>query len=185
MKQTQVADPWKNPPVGLIAVGEVLGTQGNKGEVKVSPLTDTLERWLELERVFIFTEDGKSKLFIDKVRFFKGLPIVKFREVNSISEAAVLQGAFLWLPEEERPLLPEGRFYLDQIIGLKVYSVNDRFLGIIEEILLTGANDVYILRGGEDREILLPALKSVVRLIDREKQTMRVDLPPGLLDGER
>ncbi|HBG15393.1 MAG TPA: 16S rRNA processing protein RimM, partial [Firmicutes bacterium] len=102
-----------------------------------------------------------------------------------ISEAAVLQGAFLWLPEEERPLLPEGRFYLDQIIGLKVYSVNDRFLGIIEEILLTGANDVYLLRGGEDGEILLPALKSVVRLIDREKQTMRVDLPPGLLDGER
>lgn len=184
MKAERRVDPRKNPPAGLIAVGKILATQGNKGEVKVVSLTDTLERWLELTRVFTVTTTGTNELFIEKVRFHRRLVIVKFREVESISTAEGLQGEILWLPEEERPRLPEGRFYLDELIGLKVYGLNDRFLGTVEEVIQTGANDVYIVRGGEDGEILLPAIKSVVRQVDTEKQIMRVKLLPGLLDGE-
>ena len=185
MKAGRRADPRKNPPPGLIAVGEILTTQGNKGEVKVATLTDTLERWLELTRVFIVTDTGTNELIIEKVRFFRGLVIIKFQGVDSISAAEGLQREFLWLPEEERPCLPEDRFYLDELIGLQVYGPNERFLGIVEEVLVTGANDVYIVRGGEVGEILLPAIKSVVRQVDTEKRIMRVKLLPGLLDGEK
>ncbi len=184
MKTGRRADPWQNPPPGLIAVGEVLTTQGNKGEVKVSPLTDNLERWLELTRVLRADGTGTNELWIENVRFFRGLVIVKFRGIDNISTAEELRGEFLWLPEEERPRLPEGRFYLDQLIGLKVYDLNGRFLGKIEEVLQTGANDVYIVRGGEEGEILLPAIKQVVRQVDTEQGFMHVELLPGLVDGE-
>ncbi|HHT49192.1 MAG TPA: 16S rRNA processing protein RimM [Firmicutes bacterium] len=185
MKQDRPFNPWSNPPESLIAVGEVLGTQGNRGEVKVASLTDHPERWLELERVLIFNEEDPQPLFLEKVRFFKGLVIVKFRGINDISGAEVLQGTFLWLPEAERPPLPPDRFYVDQIIGLKVYTLTGCFLGAVAQVLFTGGNDVYVLRGGTGGEILLPALKSVIRSVDLAAGIMRVELPPGLVDEDQ
>ena len=72
-------DPWRNPPAGMIAVGEVLTTQGNKGEVKVASLTDTFERWLELKRVMVYTDRGQEELFLEKVRAFKDLSLLNFK----------------------------------------------------------------------------------------------------------
>ncbi len=184
MKKDCPYNPWSNPPEGLVAVGEVLGTQGNRGEVKVASLTDQRERWLELTRVFIVDARGPQALFLETVRFFKGLVIVKFRGVDDISGAEVLQGMFLWLPEAERPSLPPDRFYVDQIIGLKVQNLTGCDLGVVEEVLFTGGNDVYVLRGGTYGEILLPALKSVVRSVDLATGIMWVELPPGLVDEE-
>ncbi|NLY90137.1 MAG: 16S rRNA processing protein RimM [Firmicutes bacterium] len=184
MKRNCPYDPWSNPPEGLVAVGEVLGTQGNRGEVKVASLTDRPERWLELERVFRVDARGPQALFLEKVRFFKGLVIVKFRGIDDISGAEVLQGTFLWLPETERPPLPPDRFYVDQIIGLKVQTLTGCFLGTVAQVLFTGGNDVYVLRGGTYGELLLPALKSVVRSVDLASGIMRVELPPGLIDEE-
>lgn len=184
MTKHRLYDPWRNPPAGMIAVGEVLGTQGNKGEVKVAALTDTYERWLELERVYVFVDGLQQALFLEKVRPFKGFVLVKFRGIDDISAAEVYQGAFLWLPETERPPLPPDRFYTDQVIGLRVETLTGRPLGRVAEVLFTGGNDVYVLRGGEDGEILLPALKSVVRTVDLEAGIMQVQLPPGLVDGE-
>jgi 16S rRNA processing protein RimM len=177
-------NPWRNPPVGLIAVGEILGTHGNKGEVKITALTDTSERWMELTRVFVDDEDGQCALFLEQVRFFKGLVLVKFRGIEDLTAAADLRGKFLWLPEAERPPLPPDRFYCDQIIGLRVETLTGRELGLVAQILFTGANDVYVLRGGPVGEILLPALKSVVREVNLEAGRIRVELPPGLVDEE-
>jgi 16S rRNA processing protein RimM len=184
MMKKRPYDPWRNPPPGMIAVGEVLTTQGNKGEVKVASLTDTFERWLELKRVMVYTDRGQEELFLEKVRAFKGFVIVKFQGVDDISAGEALQGAFLWLPEAERPPLPPDRFYVDQVLGLKVETMSGRPLGTVEQVLFTGGNDVYLLRGGADGEILLPALKSVVRFIDLEAGIMRVEWPPGLVDEE-
>ncbi|NLC53482.1 MAG: 16S rRNA processing protein RimM [Firmicutes bacterium] len=177
-------DPWRNPPAGMIAVGEVLTTQGNKGEVKVASLTDTFDRWLELERVLVYTDQGQKALFLEKVRAFKGFVIVKFRGIDDISAGEALRGTFLWLPEAERPPLPPDRFYVDQVLGLKVETMNGRPLGTVEQVLFTGGNDVYVVRGRESGEILLPALKSVVRFVDLKAGIMRVELPLGLVDEE-
>ncbi|NLM38123.1 MAG: 16S rRNA processing protein RimM [Firmicutes bacterium] len=177
-------DPWRNPPPGMIAVGEVLTTQGNKGEVKVASLTDTFERWLELERVFVYTDRGPKALFLEKARAFKGFVVVKFRGIDDLSAGEALRGAFLWLPEAERPPLPPDRFYIDQVLGLKVETLAGHPLGQVKEVLFTGGNDVYVIRGGEYGEFLLPALKSVVRFVDLQAGIMRVELPPGLLDED-
>lgn len=178
-------NPWRNPPVGLIAVGEIIGTHGNRGEVKIAALTDTSERWLELVRVFVVDEHGQRALFPEQVRFFKGLVLVQFRGIDDLSAAEALRGMFLWLPEAERPPLPPDRFYCDQIIGLQAETLTGRGLGMVAQILFTGANDVYVLRGGPVGDILLPALKSVVRDVDLEAGRIRVELPPGLVNEEK
>ncbi|HEY8392121.1 MAG TPA: ribosome maturation factor RimM [Capillibacterium sp.] len=184
MKKHPPYDPWSNPPEGLAAVGEVLTTQGNRGEVKVASLTDRPERWLELKRVYSVDEQGPRALFLERVRFLRGLVILKFQGIDDISGAEALRGTFLWLPETERPPLPPDRFYVDQIVGLKVQTLNGCDLGTVEKVLFTGANDVYVVRGGTYGELLLPALKSVVRAVDLAAGIMRVELPPGLVDDE-
>ena len=119
MSKSRPYDPWSNPPAGMIAVGEVLTTQGNKGEVKVASLTDTFERWLELKRVVVYTDRGPQELFLEKVRAFKGFIIVKFRGIDDISAGEALKGTFFWIPETERPPLPPDRFYVVKCSGLK------------------------------------------------------------------
>jgi 16S rRNA processing protein RimM len=186
-------NPWRacgraQPPADLAAVGEVLTTQGNKGEVKVRPLTDDPQRWSELTRVFFCRAEAREPLTVEHLRFSRGFVIVKFKELNGIAEAEKLRGGFLWIPLEERKPLPEGSYYHDQILGLSVLDETGSFLGKIEDILPTGANDVFVVRGGPHGEFLLPALKAVVLAVDLAAGTMTVRLPAGLVDeddGER
>jgi 16S rRNA processing protein RimM len=175
--------PWKNPPEGLISVGEVLTTQGNKGEVKVAPLTTDDERWHELKRVFACAKQEQIELNIEGVRFFRQFVIVKFREIQTVDEAERLRGLFLWIPKAERPPLPAGSYYLDELVGLSVYQETQEYLGTVAEVIPTGANDVYVLRGGPYGEILLPAIKSVVLAVDLSKGRMTAKLPAGLVEG--
>jgi len=176
--------PWRNPPADLAAVGEVLTTQGNKGEVKVRPLTDDPQRWSELTRVFFCRPGAREELTVERVRYFRGFVVVKFREINGIAEAEKLRGGFLWIPLAERRPLPEDSYYHDQILGLSVLDETGSFLGKVEDIFATGANDVYVVRGGPHGEFFLPALKSVVVAVDLAAGTMKVQLPAGLLDED-
>lgn|SRR5690554_6020734 len=176
--------PWRNPPEDLAAVGEVLTTQGNKGEVKVFPLTDEPQRWSELTRVYFCRADKREEFTVEQVRFFRRFVVVKFHEINGLAEAEELRGGFLWIPLTERKPLPAGRFYLDQILGLSVLDETGSFLGKVEDVLGTGANDVYVVRGGPYGEFLLPALKSVVFLVDPPAGVIKVRLPAGLVNGD-
>jgi len=174
--------PRRNPPEDLAAVGEILTTQGNKGEVKIFPLTDDPRRWKELTKVFCCRQDRREELTVERVRFFRHFVIVKFREINEPGQAEELRGLFLWIPRAERRKLPAGRYYLDEILGLSVFDEKDSFLGKVEDILATGANDVFIVRGGCYGEILLPALKSVVLSLDLTAGILKVRLPAGLVN---
>ncbi|MDW7650459.1 MAG: ribosome maturation factor RimM, partial [Bacillota bacterium] len=108
--------------------------------------------------------------------------IVRLEGVQTYEEANALVGSLLAIPLSERVELPAGSFYHDQIIGLAVYTVGGVCLGRVREVLETGANDVYIVRDEENgREVLIPALKTVVKAIDLEEGKMDVDPPEGLL----
>ncbi|HHU50801.1 MAG TPA: 16S rRNA processing protein RimM [Firmicutes bacterium] len=178
-----IPTPWQNPPAGLIAVGEVLTTRGVKGEVKVAPLTAYDGRWHELKRVLACSEREQIELTIENARFFRQFVLIKFCEIRTVEEAEQLKGLFLWIPKEERPPLPEGSYYLDELEGIRVYGESQEYLGTVTEVIPTGANDVYVLRGGPYGEILLPALKSVVLSVDLATGRMVVKLPAGLVEG--
>jgi len=93
-------------------------------------------------------------------------------------------GKTAFVSAEDRPPLPEGEYYHHQIIGLNVFDETGTSLGVVSEILETGANDVYVVAAAGGREILIPALKDVLLEINLEQKRMKVHLLPGLLDQE-
>jgi 16S rRNA processing protein RimM len=162
-------------------VGRVVNTHGSKGEVRVLPLTDEPSRFEELKTVYVQEGQGMKPLSIKTVRYHKGMVLLAFSEARDMSRAAALKGRFLQIPETELKPLPEGRYYIFQLVGLDVYE-GELYYGRIAEVLQPGSNDVYVVRDGANREILVPALEWVVRSVDLEANRMEVVLPPGLLD---
>lgn len=164
----------------LITIGEVVNTHGHRGAVRVLPLTDFPERFQDLQEVLVVRDGKRMTLHIERVSFHKRFVILSFREVPDMNAAERLRGALLQIPREQVRPLPEGRYYLFEIVGLQVFTVGGELLGTVVDVLQTGANDVYVIRSPAGRELLIPALKSVVQEISPEASRMVVDLPEGL-----
>ncbi|MCL6451862.1 MAG: ribosome maturation factor RimM [Acetobacteraceae bacterium] len=175
----------------LIAVGQVVAPHNPRGEVRVLPLTDFPERFLRTARVFVCPPGGGEPvpLRVEAARLHRGMVLLKLEGCGDMAAAERLRGSMLKVPEEELVPLEPGRYYVFQIVGLEVFTASGQCLGRVEEVLQTGANDVYVVRGrrgGRPVEVLLPALREVVRRVDLEAGRLVVELPPGLLgEGER
>ncbi|MGA1875466.1 MAG: ribosome maturation factor RimM [bacterium] len=166
----------------LVHIGKIINTHGTRGEVKVYPLTDFPERYRSLKEVFLTTTAPESEsLVIDKVRFQKGLIILKLRGYNTIDEAERLKGCAIGIPEDQVWPLGEDEYYYFQIIGLKVYTEAGLFLGTVESIFPTGSNDVYVVKK-DRKEYLIPATKEVIREINLEAKRIIIHPREGLLD---
>lgn len=107
------------------------------------------------------------------------MAILKLRGIDTREDAEGLAGVELEVPTEDVPPLPDGSYYHFQILDMEVWTSAGELLGIVVDILITGSNDVYVVRGG-DREILVPALEDVVLEVDVEGGRLTVDLPEGL-----
>ncbi len=168
-----------------IAVGRITRTQGHRGAVRVQPLTDFPERFYKMKTVRVSWEKGgeilSRQFTVDEVWEKGSFFVIKFKEVAGMDEAGELRGGYLEISREELVPLPEGSFYIFQIVGLKVYDHKRGFLGVVSDVLQTGANDVYVVETGAS-PILIPALKTVVTEVDIAGGRMTVELPEGLLD---
>lgn len=169
----------------MIAVGEVIAPQGNKGEVRVFSLTDFPDRFALLNSLTWQKGSAVIKLTLENSRRHKNLIVLKFTGYDNIPAAETLVGGILHIGRREAVKLPPGHYYFYEIIDLDVFSVQGEYLGKVREILRTGSNDVYVVRSGEEpgkqeREILLPATKEVVKEIDPAAGRMLVDLLEGL-----
>ncbi|MDD2420604.1 MAG: ribosome maturation factor RimM [Heliobacteriaceae bacterium] len=165
----------------LVRVGQIVGSQGLKGQVRVWPLTDNSKRFFELTRVFLEAKppDALRELNITGAYIHRRLVVVTFKEISDITAAAKLKGRYLTIPVTEVSPLPAGSYYHFQLEGLQVFTTTGQKLGDLTRILETGSNDVYVVQSA-GREILIPALKSVVLQVDVGKGTMVVSLPAGL-----
>ncbi|MGI9951072.1 ribosome maturation factor RimM [Moorellaceae bacterium AZ2] len=164
-----------------IAVGKVVSTHGHRGEVKVWPWTDFPERFRPGTRLFLHAQGGACLTVARSRRQGKSV-IVQFAEIQDLTAAEKLRGAILEVEPWEVEPLPPGRYYIFQLIGCRVYTEEGELLGELREVQQTGANDVFIVVTPEGKEILIPALKEVVREIDVGQKIIRVKLIPGLLD---
>ncbi len=174
------AEPGHEGPTHLI-VARVLAPWGHRGEVRAEVLTDFPQRFSGMERIFV--GDGKVPYRVESARLHKGNVVLKLEGVNTPDEAERLRGALLYVPVEEAVPLGEDEYYYHQIIGLEVWTADGRFLGRVTEILETGANDVYVAEK-DGREVLIPAVASVVQEVDLEHHRLVVSPPPGLLEEE-
>ena len=165
------------PRDGFRAVGLVERPRGLKGELKARPLTDFPERFAPGARVFIA---GEARTVVSSLWQKKG--VFFFVEgVASVEAAEALRGELIEVPEGERPRTEEPFWYLEEIEGLTVVDEAGAVLGVVREVLQTGANDVYVVARDAGRDLLVPALKDVVLEIDVAGGRMVVDLPDGLL----
>lgn len=164
-----------------ITVGEIVNTQGVRGEVRVLPTTDFPERFVQDKKITLFLKGQRSDYTIEKVWPHKKFIIIKFAETPDMTAAEKLKGGLLQVTPEELMPLPEGNYYIFQIVGLRVMDENGQELGKIVQVIQTGANDVYVVKREEGKDILIPAIRSVVKKIDVSGGKMEVELPEGLL----
>lgn len=165
-----------------LIVGQLVNTHGVKGELKATALTDDPQRFKKLKWVYIDKNGTLEKYNIVGIKFFKQFVILKFTGVDSIEAAEKLKGLYLKIDRANAVKLPKDSFFITDILGLKVYDENNMLLGELADVIQTGSNDVYIVKDTEGKEILIPALKSVVKEVALEEGRISVILPKGLLD---
>ena len=157
-----------------IVIGKLGAPHGIRGELRVIPLTDFPERFENLKQVYV--ED--ALLDIESVKYHKQFVIIKFKQCPVREEAARLTGRLIYIDKKDAVPLEEGEYYTFDIIGLEVFDVDGNTLGNVTEVLKTGSNDVYVVsQKGQAKQLLVPALKAVVKEIDIEKGRMVVDMP--------
>ena len=165
-----------------LRVGVISSTHGLKGEVKVFPTTDDMTRFQQLKEVLLDTGKESIPLQIERVKFFKNMVILKFKEYNDINEVEPLKGKDLLIQRDQAvPLGPNENFIVD-LIGLSVVTDEGEDFGVLVDILVTGANDVYVVKRPDGKEVLFPAISSCVLDVDLNKKLVTVHVLEGLLD---
>lgn len=155
---------------------------GVGGELKVRVLTDIPNRFAELEAVYV--GEAHTRRVIERVRPYKGdMILVKLEGIDDATTAETLRDADLSIPVSELAKLPPDSYYQHDIIGLRVFALDDRPLGTIVDIIVTGSNDVYVVKMDDGTQQLIPAIKEVIKHIDLIRHTMHIDPIPGLLDN--
>jgi len=166
----------------LLRVGVIANTHGIRGEVKVFPTTDEKERFKDLKKVILDMGKEQKVLEIQSVRFFKNLVILKFKGIDNINDIEMYKGKDLLVTREDAVPLEEGEYFIADLLDLDVYSDEDEKIGILYDVMQTGANDVYVVKTEEGKEILLPAIDECILDINLEESRMTVHIMEGLLD---
>lgn len=165
-----------------LIVGQIVNTHGVKGELKATVMTDDPHRFNDLDWVYVDKKGKLEKYNIKGVKFFKQFVILKFEGVDTMEAAEKFKGLYMKVDRANAVKLPKGSFFIADIIGLQVYDEKNELLGQISDVLQTGSNDVYIVKDEAGKELLIPALKSVVKEISIDDGRISVILPKGLLD---
>jgi 16S rRNA processing protein RimM len=166
-----------------LAVGQVVGVHGLRGELKVEVLTDDPRRFGQLKRVFLGLEnDEPVPRLLTGYRLHKGRALLQIEGCRDRTQAEALRGQLVQVPIEEAIPLEEDQYFEHQIMALEVWTVSGDFLGTVQEIIHTGANEVYVVRSAVPgaRETLIPAISDVVLKVDLEAGRILVELPQGL-----
>lgn len=167
----------------LALLGNIVSVRGLRGELKVFPHTDSPDFFSDIESVIVRdTSGGMVRMRIADARSDRGMTLIRFEGVNSRDKAEKLRGSEILLPAAEMPQLPDGRYYRFQIEGLAVRTNDGRHLGVIEEIMETGGNDVYVVRPERGQEILVPAIPDVIVNVDLEKGEMVIKPLEGMIE---
>jgi 16S rRNA processing protein RimM len=171
------------PEPCYLLVGRVLRPHGVRGELRIEIITDYPER-LAQHAHFYLAHPGSpaavQRYSVEGMRFHREVLLLKLSGCDDRNAADELRGMLVQIPVEEAVPLEEGEYYLFQLIGVQVETEQGERLGQVVEVIETGANDVYVVRGPRG-EVLLPAVDEVVLELDLESKRMVVRPLPGML----
>ncbi len=165
-------------------VGRIVKVQGTKGEVRIHLSEGGTDTFYQGNRVEVEDARGVRKSFtVKSSRVKKPLTIVSFQEIRSREEAEELVGSRVFVTPESLHPLPPDEFYWHQLQGLRVMTDQGDDLGVLEEIIPTGSNDVFVVRK-DGREVLIPATDEVIAHVDLREKILTIRPLEGLLSED-
>ena len=164
----------------FLEVGQIVNSYGIKGFVKVVPLVDNNNQFNDFKILYVKFKNNFKELVIEEIKFSKNLILIKFKGIDTIEDAETLRNLYLNAKREDIKL-EEGAYFIVDLIGLDVYTENGEKLGILSDVLKPGANDVYVVRTSNQKEILLPVIPDVIKKVDMNEKKVIVELLKGLI----
>ena len=164
-----------------LEIGQIVNTFGIKGMVKVKPFTDNIERFSNLEKIYIKNKSGQTEYKIQEVKYHKNMVLIKFEGIENPEQADLLRNSYLIVDRETEEPLEPGRYYIVDMIGLDVFTDDNEYLGKLEDIYNTGSSDIYVVKNELGKQVLLPAIEDVIKNIDMDNKKVIVHLIPGLV----
>lgn len=162
-------------------IGQIVNTFGIKGMVKVNPFTDDVSQFEKLDTILIDKKGTLQEVSIEEVKYSKNQVLLKLKGIDKIEEAEKYRNCYLKIPREKARKLPEGTYFIADLIGLEVITDEGTMLGKVEDIYNSGANDIYVIKDELGKQILLPSIKEVIKEIDLEQEKIIVHLLKGLI----
>lgn len=162
-------------------IGQIVNTSGLKGILKIKPFTDDIKKFSNLKTIYIKTKSGLTEFKIEQVRYVKNMVMLKLAGIDTIEEAEKYRNLYIKILRDQEEELEEGSYYVVDILGCKVNTDANQELGKIVDVFQTGSNDVYVVKDEQGKQILLPAIKQVIKNVDIKNKIITVHLLEGLV----
>lgn len=163
-----------------LEVGQIVNTFGIKGFVKVNPFVDDILRFNDLKKVYVKRNKNLQELEIQEVKYHKNMVLIKFKGIDKVEDAEQLKNTYLEVDRENAIDLEEGTYFVADLLGLSVITDEGETLGKLEDIFNTGSNDIYVVKSEDGKQLLLPAIKEVIKEINLNQGKILVHLLEGL-----
>lgn len=165
----------------LMEIGQIVNTYGIKGFVKVMPFTDNINRFEDLDSIYLQTKKGLETFEIEEVKYSKNMVLLKLKGIDDINIAENYRNCYLKIDRKDAVELPEDTYFIVDLLDMEVETEEGETLGKIIDVYPTGSNDIYVVKNEEGKQILLPAISQVVKTVDIQNKKMIVHLLNGLI----
>lgn len=163
-----------------LEIGQIVNTKGLKGELRVNSFSEESNRFETIDTILLKIEKEYKEYKIEKVGYSKNQVVLKLKGVDTIEQAELLKNVYIYIYRKQLGDLPEGTYYIADLIGLDVVTIDGEKIGIVDDIFSTGSNDVYVVKDDLGKQKLLPAIDDVLKEIDIENGKIVVNLIEGL-----
>jgi 16S rRNA processing protein RimM len=163
-------------------IGQIVNTSGLKGFLKIKPFTDDIKRFNKLTTIYISINNELQEFQIEEVKYIKNMVLLKLKGIDTIEEAEKYKNYYIQINKKDAPELKKDSYFIADIENCDVYEQDtNKYLGKIIEVFSTGSNDVYVVKNDKGKQILLPAIKEVIKNVDVENKKIIVKLLEGLI----
>ena len=165
----------------VLEIGQIVNTRGLRGEIKLNSFSEDSHRFEKLSKIFVKNKSDFQEYEIEKVGYSKNQVILKLKGIDTIEYAEKLRNLYVYVKKEDLGELPEGVYYIADLIGLDVYTEKNEYLGKVDDIFKTPkSNDVYVVRNDLGELKYLPSIPEVLKEIDIPNKKIIVNLIKGL-----
>ncbi len=164
----------------FLEVGQIVNTFGINGFLKIIPYTDDITRFNRLKTIYIEKDNKLEIHYIEQVKYHNKLVLLKLKDVD-MDKAERYKNCYIKIDRKEAVPLKENSFFIVDLIGLEVITINNEFIGNIVEVFSTKSNDVYVVKNDLGKEILIPAIKQVIKQVDLDNKKVIIELIEGLI----